>query len=525
VSGPAEERGDRYRLARYLWVFGVLWAAIVTASLAFNVVRVERDTLELARLQARAAYDRDLAYRRWNTDRAPVYFAESPDAPPNPYLSAEPERDILTPSGRRLTMANPDYMMRQVDEMVGKTSGVRAHLTSLNPVRRENAPDAWEAKALRDAERGRAEVSSVQELDGHGYMRLLRPLVAEPHCLKCHSAQGYRVGDIMGGISTSVPMGPLQAIAWRHVAALALGHALVGLVGLCGIVLAGRRLLVSQAVIAATNAKLAERHRQLQETYERLNREFRTVGDVQVSLLPGTLPDIPGFEVATHYRPATQAGGDYFDFFALPDGKWGVVVADVSGHGAPAAVLMAMVRTILHVSGLWTPPNEVLSHLNRDLQTSVQPDQFVTVLYGVLDPLNRTFTFSSAGHCEPIYLDPSQGRARLCTAETGFPISVTADARYPVSSIVLEHGAVLVLYTDGVTEAFDESGEQFGQERLIDGLQALQGSPAASVRDALLESLDKHRGPVQLADDVTLLIFRALLEGAPATRKDASLQA
>ncbi len=352
-------------------------------------------------------------------------------------------------------------------------------------------------------------------------MRVLRPLVTEPDCLKCHSAQGFHVGDILGGISTSVPMEPLRAIARRHVAALALGHALVALVGLCGIVLAGRRLLVSQAVIAATNAKLAERHRQLQETYERLNREFRTVGDVQVSLLPATLPEIPGYEVATHYRPATQAGGDYFDFFALPDGKWAVVVADVSGHGAPAAVLMAMVRTILHVSGLWTPPNEVLSHLNRDLQTSVQPDQFVTVLYGVLDPVNRTFTFSSAGHGEPIYLDPSQGRARLCTVETGYPIGVTDDARYPVSSITMKHGGVLVLYTDGLAEAFNMSREQFGQKRLMDALQALQGSPATAVRHALLESLDEYRGPVPLADDVTLLIIRVLSEGTQTTQEDA----
>ncbi len=351
-------------------------------------------------------------------------------------------------------------------------------------------------------------------------MRLLRPLMAVPDCLECHGAQGYRVGDVLGGISTSVSMEPLQAISRRHVAALSLGHALVGLVGLCGIVLAGRRLLASQAVIAATNAELAERHGQLQETYERLNQEFRTVGDVQVSLLPATLPEIPGFEVATHYNPATQAGGDYFDFFALPDGKWGVVVADVSGHGAPAAVLMAMVRAILHVSHLWGPPSEVLAHLNRDLQTSVQPGQFVTALYGVLDPANRTFTFSSAGHCAPVYLEPSQGRARLCTAENGFPIGITADARYPVSSIILEHGADLVLYTDGVTEAFNASREQFGQRRLMDALETQKGCTAAAVRDALLESLDNHSGSVQLADDVTLLIIRVLPEGTRTTQKD-----
>lgn len=525
MSDLAKDRGDSSHLERYVWAFGVLWAAVVAMSLAFNVAQVRRDTLELARLQARVAYEEDVTFRRWNADRTPVYVAESPDVPPNPYLSSEPERDIVTPSGKRLTMVNPAYMTRQVHELFGKAYGVRGHITSLNPIRHENAPDAWEAEALRDAERGKSEVSSVQEMDGHEYMRLLRPLVTEPDCLKCHSAQGYRLGDIRGGISVSVPMGPLQAIARRHVAALLLGHALVGLVGLCGVLLAGRRLLASQAVIGAKNAQLAERHQQLQETYGRLDREFRTVGDVQVSLLPATLPEIPGFEVATHYKPATQAGGDYFDFFALPDGSWGFVVADVSGHGAPAAVVMAMMRAILHVSRQWTPPNEVLAHLNRDLPTSIQPGQFVTALYGVLDPANGTFTFSSAGHAAPVCLNPSVGRARLCTAETGFPLGIAADARYPVSSITLEHGAVLVLYTDGITEAFDESGEQFGQERLVDVVQAHQGGSAAAVRDALLESLDKHCGSVELADDVTLLIIRVLPEGAPAARDNTPQQA
>jgi serine phosphatase RsbU (regulator of sigma subunit) len=520
VSDLAEDGGDSSHLERYLWAFGLLWAAVVAMSLVFNVVQVKRDTLELARLQARVAFEEDVVYRQWNADRMPVYVAESPDAPPNPYLSAEPERDIVTPSGRRLTMVNPDYMTRQVHEMVGRGYNVRGHITSLEPIRRENAPDMWEAEALRDAERGRAEVSSVQEMDGREYMRLLRPLVADAGCLKCHSAQGYRVGDIRGGISISVPMEPLQVIARRHIRALWLGHALVGLVGLFGIVLAGRRLLASQAAVRATNAQLAQSHRQLQETHGRLEGEFRTVGDVQVSLLPATLPVIAGFEVATHYKPATQAGGDYFDFFALPDGRWGIMVADVSGHGAPAAVVMAMMRAILHVSRQRTPPNEVLAHLNRELSTSVGLGQFVTALYGVLDPADRTFTFSSAGHGGPVCFDPLLGRARLCSAEPGFPLGINADTRYPVSSITLEPGAVLVLFTDGITEAFDESGEQFGQQRLMDAVQAYQGGSAAVVRDALRDALDKHCGSVQLADDVTLLVIRALPGGASAAPND-----
>jgi serine phosphatase RsbU (regulator of sigma subunit) len=313
---------------------------------------------------------------------------------------------------------------------------------------------------------------------------------------------------------------PLRAIAWRHLRALSLGHALVGLVGLLGIMVAGRRLLASQALIGAKNAELAENHSQLQDTYARLNREFRTVGDVQVGLLPSTLPEIPGFEVATYYKPATQAGGDYFDFFALPGRKWAFIVADVSGHGAPAAVVMAMMRAILHVSQRWIPPDEVLAHLNIDLPTNIQPGQFVTAIYGVLDPADGTFTFSSAGHAGPVCLDPSLRRARVCRSETGFPIGITPDARYSVSSITLERGAVMVLCTDGVTEAFSESGEQFGQERLIDVLQAQQGGSAAAVRDAVLESLAEHCGAVQLADDVALLIIRAVPEGASATQQD-----
>ena len=323
-----------------------------------------------------------------------------------------------------------------------------------------------------------------------------------------------------GGERVSVPVEALKAMARRHAAALLLGHAIVGLVGLYGIVLAGRRLMTSQAAIRAKNNRLAERDRQLRETYDRLDREFRTVGEAQVSLLPATLPEIPGIEVATYYKPARRAGGDYFDVLALPDGRWGFLVADVSGHGAPAAIVMAMMRAILHVSRRWEPPDEVLAHLNRDLPTNIQPGQFVTALYGVLDPAAGTFTFSSAGHPAPICLNPSLGLGRVLSIEAGLPIGIEADTRYPVSSTRLASGAVMILYTDGIVEAFSESDEQFGRQRMVDLAQAHQNGSASAVRDALLESLDKHRGSVRLADDVALVIIRVLPGGTADTRND-----
>jgi PAS domain S-box-containing protein len=160
--------------------------------------------------------------------------------PPNPYLTSVTEREITTSSGRRLTLMNPAYMTRQVHEIGAEQYGLRGHITSLNPIRPANAADAWEAEALRAFEQGEKEVSSVEKIDNATYMRLMSPLVTEQGCLKCHAEQGYKVGDIRGGISVSVPMAPLQAVARRHMATLTLGHSMIWLLGIVGISLVGR---------------------------------------------------------------------------------------------------------------------------------------------------------------------------------------------------------------------------------------------------------------------------------------------
>jgi signal transduction histidine kinase len=137
---------------------------------------------------------------------------------------------------------NPAYMTRQVHELAEKEQGIRGHITSLNPIRPENSPDPWETKALQAFERGQPEISSVEEMKGKEYMRLMRPLVTERSCLGCHAAQGYKEGDIRGGISISIPMDSLKAIARTPMLTLGLGHTLLWLMGLGGIILATRRL-------------------------------------------------------------------------------------------------------------------------------------------------------------------------------------------------------------------------------------------------------------------------------------------
>jgi hypothetical protein len=379
-------------------------------------------------------------------------------------------------------------MTRQAHEIAKKESGVLGHITSLNPIRHENAPDTWEAEALKAFDLGRTEVSDIQELDGREYMRLMRPLITEQGCLKCHAEQGYRLGDIRGGISVSIPMDPFRAAARTYIASLSIGHGLIWLVGAFGIVLGGRRL---------------------QEAYELLDAELRSVGKAQTSLLPVQIPAIPGFEGATHYQPAKRAGGDYFDVFPLPEGQWGVLVADVSGHGASAAVVMAMTHAMLQVAACKIPAASVLKYLNQALESIVKKIQFVTCCYCILDPASRKFTFALAGHPPPLVFNSSTGCSYMPEGKYGLPLGMSSDAEFTASSVTLEPGDLVLLYTDGITEAFNAERLQFGLPRLMTELKTHGPKGAEAVREAVLAALDEHRAAVELADDITLVILRA----------------
>ena len=173
-----------------------------------------------------------------------------------------PERDLTTPSGRRLTLLNPAYMTRQVYTLAQQQGLPQGHLTSLKPIRPQNAPDSWEEKALKAFERGEDEVSEVVAMGGKAYMRLMRPFRTDPGCLQCHAEQGYKVGDIRGGISVAVPMAPIWAENWPSRNADIWGHLVLWMLGVAGIMVAGRQIdrsaaetiKAQEAAAAATTA-------------------------------------------------------------------------------------------------------------------------------------------------------------------------------------------------------------------------------------------------------------------------------
>jgi signal transduction histidine kinase/CheY-like chemotaxis protein len=255
------------RLVIFAWVLAVLWTVIIAASLVWNVIQVTRNTLEAARIQGRTAFEKDVIYRHWNAEHGGVYVLVTEETRPNPYLKVS-ERDVMTPLRKPLTLINPAYMTRQVHELAEEEYGVRGHITSLNPIRPDNAPDLWEIEALRAFERGKTEDSSVKKMEGQEYMRLMRPLITEKGCLKCHAAQGYQEGDIRGGISVSVPMEPLWAISRMHVLTFVIGHVLLWLMGLVGVVLGTHRLRRSER----ERNRAAEAFQKAKERAEAANR-------------------------------------------------------------------------------------------------------------------------------------------------------------------------------------------------------------------------------------------------------------
>ena len=229
-------------LVRVLWLLAALWTLAIAISAVWNARLLREAMFEAAVTDARSDFDQDTLYRRWAMLHGGVYVPVTPLTPPNPYLTNIVERDLVTPSGRRLTLINPDYMTRQVHELEAHESGRHGHISSLKPVRPENAPDAWETAALRAFEQGRTEVSSRESYQGRPYLRLMKPLITRAACLTCHAAQGYHEGDIRGGISEAVPLAPYLAMEKGRTWHIAGAHVGLWFLGALGIFFGGRQM-------------------------------------------------------------------------------------------------------------------------------------------------------------------------------------------------------------------------------------------------------------------------------------------
>jgi sigma-B regulation protein RsbU (phosphoserine phosphatase) len=248
----------------------------------------------------------------------------------------------------------------------------------------------------------------------------------------------------------------------------------------------------------------------VREAYDAVDYELRSVADIQKSLLPASVPDVPGLDVAVHYQTAKRAGGDYYDFFPLPGGRLGVLVADASGHGAPAAVLMAIAHSIAHTR-LEPPerPGELLTQLNHHLtrQYTRQTGNFMTAFYAVFDPPNGTLSYASAGHNPPRLVRRADGSRLVLNRAQRLPLGIKPDEVYPEQVVPLSEGDHVVFFTDGVIEAVNGDGDVFGSHRLD---SSLGGAPptAEHLIQAILRDFVGFTSGVPVADDRTLVVVK-----------------
>jgi diguanylate cyclase (GGDEF)-like protein len=244
TTAIVSDRHKRSRASVYRYTIALIaaWTVIIAISLTWNIIRERQNTRELALKEARIHFNKDQAFRSWAALHGGVYVTPTAMTPPNPYLNHIPERDITTASGKSLTLINPAYMLRQVKSFYSELYGVKGRLTSLKVINPVNEPDEWERSTLMAFEEGEKEVFEFTHREGEPHLRFMRPLMTEKECLKCHGFQGYKVGDVRGGITVSVPLNPYLAIENKTIHAIALSHGIFWILGLFAIGLASNRI-------------------------------------------------------------------------------------------------------------------------------------------------------------------------------------------------------------------------------------------------------------------------------------------
>ena len=260
----------------------------------------------------------------------------------------------------------------------------------------------------------------------------------------------------------------------------------------------------AQVAIAIERARLYDLS---QAQRARMERELETARTVQAGLLPRPLPAIPGFGLAADWRSAREVAGDFYDVFALPDGRWGMVIADVSDKGAPAALYMAMTRSLIRAT--WdntSSPAEALMQVNHVLCTQTSVEMFVTVFYAMLDPTTRTLTYANAGHNPPIIRRAAAPGAIEQLPLGGLLIGMFEDVRLADSTISLEPGDALVAYTDGVTDAKNPEHEFYDVGRLVTAIAAAPATAPALLAHVTAD-LDAFTRDAPQPDDITVLVL------------------
>jgi sigma-B regulation protein RsbU (phosphoserine phosphatase) len=280
----------------------------------------------------------------------------------------------------------------------------------------------------------------------------------------------------------------------------------------------GRRLTEAENTtirdLREKNERLTQAYRELQEAQAQiiekaiLDRELAFARRIQQSILPASKPELEGFEFGMLMTPSRMVGGDFFDFISLPDGDLGVAIADVTDKGVPAAIFMAVVRSLLRAeASRCLAPAQVLRNVNELLLEMNTEGMFATLLYGVLHPAIKEFHYVRAGHEQPLLVNAA-GEVNNPLPQNGQPLGILPDPDLDEQSCHLDSGSVLLLLTDGVKEEKDPQGRLFGMQQLKEIIVQNRQQPAQAMCDHLLDALNVFRGSLTQSDDITLVAIK-----------------
>ncbi len=301
--------------------------------------------------------------------------------------------------------------------------------------------------------------------------------------------EGLASGLICGVVFRNKPLGVLRVYTSRPHVFSAFEESLL-------------KAIASQAAAAIVNTRL------LEETLaaERYARQIADAGEIQRRMIPSTPPCCRQLDIGTVYRPTYLVGGDFYDFIVLPGENLGLAIADVSGKGVPASLLMASVRSALRVNAYHMyDVDRIVSEVNRHLSRDTLASEFATLFYGVLDTGTGRLTYCNAGHDPPMLL--RDGKI-TCLEKGGMVAGIDPDARYERGWFDLKRGDVMLLYTDGAVEALNFADEQFGRARLADALQRHADQPAERIAKSILWDIRRFRGLAERIDDLSLVVIR-----------------
>ena len=261
--------------------------------------------------------------------------------------------------------------------------------------------------------------------------------------------------------------------------------------------------LSNQLAVALVNSQLYE------ESLEkrRLEDELNLARQIQESLLPSSPPSLPGLEICVESRPCRQVGGDYFDFLTTKRGELGIAIGDVSGKGMPAALLMSSLQASLRAEvENGHPIEDTMRLVNSLLFKSTTPEKFVTLFYGELNPIQKTLSYCNAGHNHPLLVHSSGRVERL--ERGGTILGAFPDAQYEVGRAQLSIGDLLILYTDGVTEALNQGEEEYGEGRLLSSVVGNRELPPQEIKERILSGVREFSDFAPPFDDLTIMVLK-----------------